>query len=624
MNRHLRSRWFLGLLALLLPPAGALHPARGAEAAADADFYVAPGGDDGHPGTKSEPFKTLDRARDAVRELIARGLTRNVTVHLRGGTYRIGEPVVFGVQDSGSDEFSITYAASPGEQPVISGGRPIGGWQANPDGTWTASVADVASGKWRFRELFVNGRRAQRARHPDSGYLRLVRSGPDRRTSFEFKPGDVRSYDDVADVEVVYLHDWSISRVRARSVDESRHTVTLAQPIGAGGRGFWLICGFEQHPRYYLENSAAFLDAPGEWHLDERRGVVSYRPRPGETIAAMEAVAPVARQLLVVRGDPESGRPVRNLHFVGLRFEHCAFPLPAGGYAGIQAAFHQYRGGEAGDRSRTELTPAVFFELAERCRFADGGVAHTGGSAVGFGRASSNNTLVGNRITDVAGNGVMVGENKQRQVDGKPWWQAVPGQAASKNLIKNNLIEGCGRVFYGAVGIWVGLANHTTIAHNEVRDHPYTGVSVGWMWNPTPTPCKANIVENNHIHHVMQILSDGGGIYTLGRQPGTVLRGNVIHDVPLNAGRAESNGMFLDEGTTDMVIENNVIYNVVRSPLRFHKATVNLVRRNILVVAQGVPPVRYNATDPTNIKLEENSVQEVGLETPYRKRLLEE
>ena len=51
--------------------------------------------------------------------------------------------------------------------------------------------------------------------------------------------------------------------------------------------------------------------------------------------------------------------------------------------------------------------------------------------------------------------------------------------------------------------------------------------------------------------------------------------------------------------------------------------TVSLVPI-ILVVAQGVPPVRYNATDPTNIKLEENSVQEVGLETPYRKRLLEE
>jgi hypothetical protein len=385
-----------------------------------------------------------------------------------------------------------------------------------------------------------------------------------------------------------------------------------------------LICGFEQHPRYYLENSAAFLDAPGEWHLDERRGVVSYRPRPGETIAAMEAVAPVARQLLVVRGDPESGRPVKNLRFIGLRFEHCAFPLPAGGYAGIQAAFHQYRGNEGGDRRRTELTPAVLFELAESCRFADGGVAHGGGSGVGLGRACRNNALVGNGITDVAGNGVMVGENKQRQVDGKPWWQATPGQAASRNLIKNNLIERCGRVFYGAVGIWVGLANHTTIAHNEIRHHPYTGVSVGWMWNPTPTPCKANIVENNHIHHVMQILSDGGGIYTLGRQPGTVLRGNVIHDVPLNAGRAESNGMFLDEGTTDMVIENNVIYNIVRSPLRFHKATVNLVRRNVLVVGQGVPPVRYNATDPENIKLEENSVQEAGLETPYRKRLLDE
>ena len=142
------------------------------------------------------------------------------------------------------------------------------------------------------------------------------------------------------------------------------------------------------------------------------------------------------------------------------------------------------------------------------------------------------------------------------------------------------------------------------------------------MWKPTPTPCKENTVENNHIHHVMQVLSDGGGIYTLGRQPGTVLRGNVIHDVPINLGRAESNGMFLDEGTTDMVIEKNVIYNIDRSPLRFHKATVNLVRDNVLVVGKGVPPVRYNATDPKNIELRDNTVREMGLQPPYRDRLL--
>ena len=162
-------------------------------------------------------------------------------------------------------------------------------------------------------------------------------------------------------------------------------------------------------------------------------------------------------------------------------------------------------------------------------------------------------------------------------------------------------------MYYGAIGIWVGLSGDNVIAQNEVSHHPYTGISVGWRWNPTPTPCKGNLVTNNHIHHVMGVLSDGGGIYTLGRQPGTKLTGNWIHDVPLNAGRAESNGMFLDEGSTDLLIENNLIHDLVRSPLRFHKAGVNLVKANVLVCGQGAAPVRYNATPEQNIKLESNS-----------------
>jgi hypothetical protein len=144
------------------------------------------------------------------------------------------------------------------------------------------------------------------------------------------------------------------------------------------------------------------------------------------------------------------------------------------------------------------------------------------------------------------------------------------------------------------------------VAANEVRDLPYTGVSVGWMWNPAPTPCGGNIVERNHIHHVMQLLSDGGGIYTLGRQPGTVLRRNLIHDVPLNAGRAESNGMFLDEGSSGFTIEHNLIHATDRSPLRFHKAGPLEVRDNAWRLPPGTPALRFNATDPAAIAARDN------------------
>ena len=152
----------------------------------------------------------------------------------------------------------------------------------------------------------------------------------------------------------------------------------------------------------------------------------------------------------------------------------------------------------------------------------------------------------------------------------------------------------------------MGLAKDTRIARNEVRHQPYTGISVGWMWNPNPSPCGGNIVEGNHIHHVMQLLSDGGGIYTLGRQPDTILRDNLIHNVPLNTGRAESNGMFLDEGSSEFFIENNLIYGTDRSPLRFHKAGKISVRRNHWALPEGIPPLRFNATDPAVIEASDN------------------
>ena len=152
------------------------------------------------------------------------------------------------------------------------------------------------------------------------------------------------------------------------------------------------------------------------------------------------------------------------------------------------------------------------------------------------------------------------------------------------------------------------MVTQNIIDHNEIRNLPYTGVSIGWMWDTTATPCKENIISSNHIHNIMNILSDGGGIYSLGQQPGSSIVDNLIHDITLNIGRAESNGMFLDEGTKDLVVENNIVYNVARSPLRFHKAFENIVSNNILVCGDNIPPIRYNNTKEENIKKVDNIV----------------
>lgn len=566
------------------------------------EYFVAVDGNDTNAGDKDKPFATLQRARDAVRAAKAANADRDVVVYVRGGNYVLAEAIEFGPDDSAPAGRSITYVAYSGETPVFSGGRAIRGWKRTPT-HWEVEIPEVREGKWQFDQLFVAGERRPRARGPNDGYFRVVAAGSDNRTSFQFQSGDVPRIADLAGAEILLLHDWSVSRVGIKSIDYERAAIVLANPIGAGA-DFFRITGFEPHPRYRVANAVELLDSPGEWHLDSR-GVLRYVPLAGEVIDGFEAIAPAAESLLVVRGDARGGNRVRNLRFVGLTFAHAAAPRFPGGYAGIQAGFHEVREPSPNKPKRGRMPAAVVFDSAANCRFERGRIVHVGASAISIEGAAEGNAVVGSEIADAGGNGVTVGEPS-----------TDPALVAKGNEVSNNRIHHCGAMFHGCVGVWVGITDGTVVAHNEIRDLPYSGVSVGWVWNPTPSPCRANRVEFNHIHHVMQVLSDGGGIYTLGRQEGSVLRGNLIHDVPLNAGRAESNGMFIDEGSSEITIERNVIYATERSPIRFHRAQRNAIRDNVLVLPKDTPAFRYNNTDATTMTYERNAMPDAASWTP--------
>jgi len=579
-----------------------------------AEFHVSPGGDDAAAGTAEQPFATLQRAQQAVRRLVSAGLQSDVTVCVHGGRYVIEQPLRFGPEDGGTDRFRVVYQACDDQRPIVSGGKRIEGWTVTDSGVWEAQVPEVKSGDWHFRQLYAGNHRAVRARHPNEGNFRVEKVGADRRTNFQYAAGDLRDVPDRGQVELVFFHDWSITRVPVKSIDEATRTLTVESKVG--GPGTWTnMDWFEKQPRYFLENSREFLDAPGEWHLDRGSGVLRYYPRPGESPDSLPIVAPRVNQLLAVRGDLENNRPVQNLHFIGLTFEHSGWSPPGGIYWGRQACTYWTAEMDEG-LSHLEADPAaVQMDLASACSFRDGAVRHVGASGLWIGRGCRDCTVSGTLVDDAGGNGIMVGEGQSRRVGDESWWQAAPQQAAAGNQVADCLVQRCGRELFGAVGIWVGLAGKTTITNNEVRNVPYTGVSVGWMWwnprdrpEPRKTPCEQTLVIDNHLHHVMQTLSDGGGIYSLGSQPDSALRGNLIHDVPANAGRAESNGMFLDQGTGQFVIEQNVIFNIDRSPLRFHKGWWNVVRNNFLEVGPGVPPVRYNDTKEERITLEDNHI----------------
>lgn len=579
----------------------------------DRDIYLSPEGNDQASGDRTHPVADLQRAAE-----LARGKAGQlpVTIWLAGGVYRLTEPLQLGAEDSGVLGAAVSWKALPGEKPLISGGLSLDGWQREGNGSWSASLPE--SVQVAFRSLYINGRRAVRARHPNKGFLRIKQAGEDDRTNFFFEENDFPRSEAVAGLELVLLHDWSISRVGVRTIDWVNHRLFTADTIGALSPSFFTLTNWESQPRYFLENAPEFLDQAGEWYcdLDERR--VYYLPLPGEQMETMEAVVPLANKLLTITGDTSGDTSTGFIHFQGITFEHTAWPLPPGGYAGIQACMFDQRSNTG--RGWNKVPAAIEVDLAENVRFTNCEVRHTGGSGIWIRENNKDCAVESCRVYDISGNGINIGEGRDRLVNGIPWWQSVPEQVCRNTRVTHNLVENCGMQFYGAVGIWAGLVARTTIDHNEVRNLPYTGVSIGWMWDTIPTPCRENTITNNHIHHIMNILSDGGGIYMLGLQAGSRIAGNLIHNVSINAGRAESNGMFLDEGIKEVLVENNIIYDVARSPLRFHRASTNIVRNNVLVCADSIPPIRYNRTREEDIRKVDNIVL-AGSQASDRDRL---
>jgi hypothetical protein len=582
-----------------------------AVASSAAEFYVAPDGDDANPGTAVEPVATIDRARLLVRSARAAGNVADITVTIRGGDYPLDQPLRFDAKDAAPAGSVTTYAAAPGATVLVSGGRRIDGWRQEGE-LLTVTVPAVRDGPWRFRELFVNGRRATRARAPNDGYYRVVEPGPDRRTSFRFQDGQLQAWSDLNAAELVFFHDWSTSHVRLKTVDPNTRTVTLAAPIGRA-MPHYEIGHFEPHPRYHIENARELLDAPGEWHLEEAAGVLRYWPRPGETPESLVAVAPRLEALLTVRGDRATCRFVTGLKFRGLTFSHCGWRLPESGLAMGQASVYEDRARQSpADRSPQAFLPAaVSLDLARGCAFENCCFEHLGATAIEFRETCLENHFEGNVVSDVAANGVNVGETFTRtgRLACLPPAE-YPDTVSRGNVLRSNLIERCGQLYPSGVGLWIGMAAETLVENNELRELPYAGISVGWSWNDGDTGCRDNTIRGNEIHRVMQVLSDAGGIYTLGNQPGTVIENNRIHHVPPNVGQAESNGIFFDESTAYLRVTGNRVTQVAKSPLRFHRAHDVLVADNLVQCHPDVAPWKFQGCQASMMTFGANQVRE--------------
>jgi hypothetical protein len=248
---------------------------------------------------------------------------------------------VFGPEDSGDANEPVTYGAYSGEHPQISGGRVISGWKKGPGNLWRAEIPSARGGEWPFRELFVDGRPARRARTPnpdaDPPYFRLTSTklSTDLKTqTLSLPPGSIKSWQSPPDAEVVVLGDWDITRKLIQTLDVKKGLVTLFPPLFLGHPAIRPVAGMA----CYVENAIEFLDQPGEWYLDRRTGVLSYWPVVGQDLTRASVVAPVLTRLLELKG--KAGQTVHDIHFKGIQLEHTDWPLPGHGYHGQQACFY--------------------------------------------------------------------------------------------------------------------------------------------------------------------------------------------------------------------------------------------------------------------------------------------
>ncbi|MEV4602982.1 right-handed parallel beta-helix repeat-containing protein [Amycolatopsis sp. NPDC049253] len=580
------------VLTALAVSAAAVAVAPAAQAAGPPGFtiVVAPNGNDHNPGSAGRPLASLQKAQKLARDLVGRA---NVTVELAGGTYRLTAPLTFTAEDSGRNGHTITWQARPGQTPVLSGGQAVTGWKLH-DKAANIYVADTPKGV-DTRQLVVDGALAPRAA------VSIARTDLSVTTTGLSIVNPALDYlatlPDQNRIEVESQNSFTDRYAPVQHI--SGTTITMQQP--AWNNNNW---GYDTlaHPfaggTLLLENSYSFLKTAGQWYLDPRAGKLYYKAAPGQTPAHSQVELPRLSSLVRLSGTP--AQPVHDVTFRGLSFEHTTwlqpgtavgyadqqsgtfitgtYPQPADFLTSCQLGCPQF---EATRNGWNQVPAAVQVSAARNISFVGNTFAHLGQVALGIGNdanahasgiglGASGITVQRNTFTDDSGSGIVVGG-----VQPDAHHPSDPAMTNKDITITDNLVTNVARDYKDMAGILSTYVTHAVIEHNEVSDLAYDGIDVGWGWGAndpggsqdyrnrglydyqpvytTPTTLKDTVVRGNLVHGTKKVFHDGGSIYNLSADPGTVIDDNYIYD------NHSTVGLYLDEGSRYVSLSHNVI-----------------------------------------------------------------